>query len=339
MNCDQTQERLSEFLDNRLDNAERREIEDHLAVCHRCLPEARQLSKGIKAVAALPRVEPPPRFSEQVMARIRTEAAKPTVWARLFQPLRIKIPLHATAFLLVVGLAVYLYRANEPVQQELARSIPSESAPSPTQTPPVPSNEPESITPQKQEAAPAMPTPPLSASDQPMESKAPTGALDHMAFSDRSDQPLMAPDPANKIEKPNELKLNRGPSANAFLTDARRAGTEEMLAKRESPAAPDLLLTLVLKEKGDESGALSVKIKEIVERSGGTLYPPAAEKDPQGNIHFELDLPKSEYNRFKTELARVGEIISESHPPSSSPPAGGQRSASMQIELTFLSEK
>lgn len=338
MNCDQTQERLSEYLDNRLDDAERREIEDHLAVCYRCLPEARQLSKGIKAVAALPRVEPPPRFSEQVMARIRTEAAKPTVWAHLFQPLRIKIPLHATALLLVVGLAVYLYRANEPMQQELARSTPSDSAPSPTQTP-SPPNEPESITPQKQETAPAMTAPTLSASDQPMESKAPTGALDRLAFSDRNDQPLMAPGPAEKIEKLKEMKQNRGLSAGAPLTDAREERTEEMLAKRESPVAPDLLLTLVRKEKGDESGALSVKIKEIVERSGGTLYPPAAEKDPQGNIHFELDLPKSEYNRFKTELARVGEIISESHPPSSSPPTGGPRSASMQIELTFLSEK
>ncbi|WDT76833.1 MAG: DUF2275 domain-containing protein [Candidatus Manganitrophus sp.] len=136
MNCDQIQEQLSEYLDNRLEDADRRRaIEDHLASCPRCLPEAKQLRDGIKGVAELPEVELPAGFSQRVMARVREEGAEPTLWERLFQPLRIKLPLHATGLLLVVGLAVFLYRSNEPMEQ-MVQSIPSEAAPALKQAPP-----------------------------------------------------------------------------------------------------------------------------------------------------------------------------------------------------------
>jgi hypothetical protein len=130
MNCKEVDERLSDYLDGTLGEAPLREVEAHLSSCARCLENSKELSKTINAVGSLPEVDVPPGFSERVMARVREEAEKEPLWERLFLPVRIKIPLHATALLVVIGLAVYLYEANLPVQRELARPVPSDSLPS-----------------------------------------------------------------------------------------------------------------------------------------------------------------------------------------------------------------
>lgn len=278
MNCDQIQEQLSEYLDHRLEDADRRRaIEDHLASCPRCLPEAKQLRDGIKGVAGLPEVELPAGFSRRVMARVREEEAGPTLWKRLFQPLRIKIPLHATGLLLVVGLAVYLYQANEPAQMKMAQSLSSETAPAPAQ--------------------------------------------ERMAFKE-----------AESVNAESGISF----SAEAPLPEGGEQRTADTLPKRESPSPPDILLTLLTRGKADGPMDLSAKVREIVQRSGGTLRP-AAERDDPNNAkpRFRLDLPKSEYSRFKLELTQVGEIISESQP-ASPPQTETKPSSLMRIELTFL---
>lgn len=342
MNCDEIQKHLSEYLDNRLDDAQRREIEKHLASCPRCLPEAKLLSAGIKGVADLPEVEPPAGFSQRVMARIRAEAEKPTLWARLFQPFKIKIPLHATALLLVVGLAVYLYRANEPVQREMSPSIPSESAPSLKQVPPP--EEPESTGAQQEEPSPtiAVPSAPPSVQRFSDSQQSPPAEVDRLESSLQKEN---APAPAQEMMKFKEAESKEAPSetsasAGAPLPGAGEQQMAEVSSKRESPSPPDILLTLLTRGKADESGNLSSKVKELVERSGGTLHLVVERDDPDNaKPRFRLDLSKSEYNRFKAELTQIGEIISESQPPSSRPQSGAKPSSSMSIELTFLFEK
>ncbi|WDT70926.1 MAG: DUF2275 domain-containing protein [Candidatus Manganitrophus sp.] len=337
MNCDQIQEQLSEYLDNRLEDADRRRaIEDHLATCPRCLPEAKQLRDGIKGVAGLPEVELPAGFSQRVMARVREEGAGPTLWERLFQPLRIKIPLHATGLLLVVGLAVFLYRANEPMEQ-MAQSIPSEAAPTLKQAPPA-IEEPKSI---DITGPPAEPSEQLL-SDSP---QAPPAELDQMAPLRQEDRSASAPAPAQEMMAFKEAELGKAKSetsasAGTPLPNTGEQQMAEVLPKRESPSPPDILLTLLTRGKADGPMDLSAKVKEIVERSGGTLHL-SAERDEPGNDkpRFRLDLPRSEYNRFKAELTQVGEIISESQPSSPPPQAEAKPSSLMRIELTFLFDK
>lgn len=327
MNCDQIQEQLSEYLDNRLEDADRRRaIEDHLASCPRCLPEAKQLRDGIKGVAGLPEVELPAGFSQRVMARVREEGAGPTLWERLFQPLRIKIPLHATALLLVVGLAVFLYRANEPMEQ-MAQSIPSEAAPALKQAPPAVEESKSADT----AGSPAAPSEQLL-SDSLQAPPAKTDKIEPAARQDRA-----APAPAPAQEKMAFKEGESGLPAGVPLPERGEQRTAEALPKRESPSPPDILLTLLTRGKADGPMDLSAKVREIVQRSGGTLHP-AAERDDPNNAkpRFRLDLPKSEYSRFKSELTQVGEIISESQPSSPPPQTGAEPSSSMRIELTFL---
>src|SRR5262245_47376537 len=117
MNCAEVKKYLSDFLDKGLDDERVRAIEDHLATCSLCSEELAGMAECQKLVSGLPTVEPPLGFTSQVMARVREAAHPPSLWERLFLPFRIKIPLQATAVVLIALLAGYIYQ-NEPLQHE-----------------------------------------------------------------------------------------------------------------------------------------------------------------------------------------------------------------------------
>ena len=122
MNCEQVQARLSEYLEKSLEHEVHGAVESHLSSCPRCQGEAESLAEGIRSVADLPSVEPPLGFSQKVMAHVREEAERPSFWHRLFMPIGVKIPIHATALLLVGGFAVYVYQTSQPPEMQLAKS-------------------------------------------------------------------------------------------------------------------------------------------------------------------------------------------------------------------------
>jgi Predicted integral membrane protein (DUF2275) len=117
MNCQEVQKFLSEFLDQSLDVERFQTVSDHLAACSLCSEEMASLAECQRLVSGLPAVEPPMGFTTRVMAHVRDAARKPSLWDRLFSPLRIKIPLQATAVVLIAVLAVYIYQ-KEPLQRE-----------------------------------------------------------------------------------------------------------------------------------------------------------------------------------------------------------------------------
>jgi Putative zinc-finger/Predicted integral membrane protein (DUF2275) len=117
MNCAEVQKYLSDFLDKTLDDERDREIEDHLAACSLCSEEFAGIAECQKLVSGLPQVELPVGFTHQVMARVREAAQPPSLWERLFWPFGIKIPLQATAVVLIALLAAYIYQ-KQPLQHE-----------------------------------------------------------------------------------------------------------------------------------------------------------------------------------------------------------------------------
>jgi hypothetical protein len=127
MNCGEVQKYLADFLDKSLDNERARAIEDHLAACSRCSEEMASLAECQRLVSGLPAVELPLGFTNRVMARVREAANPPSLWERLFLPLRIKIPLQATAVVLIAVLAAYIYQ-KEPLQRESIVGIQPESS-------------------------------------------------------------------------------------------------------------------------------------------------------------------------------------------------------------------
>src|SRR5262245_3408108 len=127
MNCAEVRKYLSDFLDKGLDDERVRAIEDHLAACSLCSEEFAGMAECQKLVSGLPIVEPPLGFTNRVMARVREAAQPPSLWERLFLPFRIKIPLQATAVVLIALLGAYIYQ-KEPLQHEPLVALQSENS-------------------------------------------------------------------------------------------------------------------------------------------------------------------------------------------------------------------
>jgi predicted anti-sigma-YlaC factor YlaD len=100
MNCDEIQAQLSEYLERSLGAVPMALVEEHLAACAPCREETELLSETIGQVAGLPVVEPPPGFTQRVMAHVREIEPQPELWQRLFLPLRQKLPVQVTALAL-----------------------------------------------------------------------------------------------------------------------------------------------------------------------------------------------------------------------------------------------
>jgi Predicted integral membrane protein (DUF2275) len=128
MNCEEVQKGLSDFLDKSLDVERAQEVSDHFAACSVCSEEMASVAECQRLVSGLPIVEPPVGFTNRVMAEVREAARKPSLWERLFLPLRINIPLQATAVVLIAALAAYIYQ-REPLHRESLITVRPEKSP------------------------------------------------------------------------------------------------------------------------------------------------------------------------------------------------------------------
>jgi hypothetical protein len=122
MNCEEVQKYLLDFVEESVDVERFREIASHLAACEICSDEMAGLAECQRLVATLPAVEPPINFTARVMAEVREAARPPSFWKHWFLPLKTKLPLQATALVLIAVLAAYIYR-KEPLQQQSVVSI------------------------------------------------------------------------------------------------------------------------------------------------------------------------------------------------------------------------
>jgi hypothetical protein len=113
--CAHCKEQLSTYLDGIMTAEEKRLIKEHLSMCEHCSLALSELKKTQEALRNLEEVEPPLRFTQKIMNRVREEAEpRKGLLQRLFYPLHIKIPVEALATCLVVVLALFVYKNTEP---------------------------------------------------------------------------------------------------------------------------------------------------------------------------------------------------------------------------------
>ena len=122
MNCVEAQKYFADLLDDSRDERLRK-VNDHLTSCFRCREELAALAACQRLVSALPPVEPPAGFTTRVMAEVRGTLHRSNLWQRLFSPLKVKLPLQATAVVLIGVLAVFIYQ-KESRQRELTTPVP-----------------------------------------------------------------------------------------------------------------------------------------------------------------------------------------------------------------------
>lgn len=80
MNCRSAESLYSAFLEDELNQEERRSLEAHLMGCRRCSVAVKELRETLALVSSLPAVETSPHFEEEIFDRIRSgEALRPTL--------------------------------------------------------------------------------------------------------------------------------------------------------------------------------------------------------------------------------------------------------------------
>ena len=112
-NCKDIKNSLPLYAESLLSADEKRAVEEHLAECADCSKVLADLKQTAAITQELPEVEPPPWFKQKIMAKVREEAGKKSFAQKWFYPLRIKIPVQVMATIVIVVLAVYIYRSGD----------------------------------------------------------------------------------------------------------------------------------------------------------------------------------------------------------------------------------
>lgn len=299
MRCEQIQERLSEYIEGLLDHENHTAMQNHLAFCPRCQAEVQTLTRGIRAVADLPSIEPPPGFSQKVMARIRQEAEKPRLWQHLFLPIRVKIPIHAMALLLIAGLAVYLYQADR-------SSISKDQS---FKTPGVP---PMGFVGERTKEIDKLAT------------TAPDSGKELKRDESVSDEPIAK-------RKLADEKSAKAAAPTARDTGSIQAARYELTLTPKEPLAGMNALTTKLEVLVKRAGGQYLQLERKDDGLKQNFRP-----DPQ---IVWLAIPEDRYGRFKTDLAALGKIESEikAESAASEPRSSAETSAMLRIKLTVRS--
>ncbi|MFQ5903072.1 MAG: DUF2275 domain-containing protein, partial [Candidatus Binatia bacterium] len=127
MNCQEVRELSSDYLDHRLVPSEASLLEDHLKVCSGCREEIETLRTTVSAIGSLDEIETSPDFLSQVHRKIERGGRVKRLWAWLFKPIKIKVPLEITALFLVSITAFYLYYRSPELSRESGMPAPLES--------------------------------------------------------------------------------------------------------------------------------------------------------------------------------------------------------------------
>jgi anti-sigma factor RsiW len=83
MSCARMESRILSYLDGRLKEDERLEMEKHLQACAACRLRVHEFRAVSGLLDELPRIEPSPAFDTRVHARVAAEPAKKNWWAWL----------------------------------------------------------------------------------------------------------------------------------------------------------------------------------------------------------------------------------------------------------------
>jgi hypothetical protein len=354
MNCQEVQAQLSDYLEKALPIADLNIIETHLSACAPCRMETDYLSECIRQVASLPIVDPPIGFTQRVMTRVREINERPTLWERWLFPLRIKIPLQATAVVLVGILAVYVLQKEPPEKRPL---ITSETTLPENQFARAEQNQETAKSKAELQQAPAKSQTLASSTPAPKgQTKTTSAANEKISLSEakslaqeRSDSSL----PSSPSFLPMEAK-GRGSgivSGRSVINSPQFSDTVEIKSGSLRPETISVepfadyemvfrLQSLASDEaRKDSPGLAQAATRSVAERQAAardldpTLEAVASSRQAKT---VWLTIPKSQYEQWKKELRAIGTIESETQVPLLRAEPGEQNGGQLQIKLTVL---
>jgi anti-sigma factor RsiW len=108
MSCEKMESRVLAYVDGRLKESERPDVEKHLAACAPCRLRVEEFRAVSGLLDELPVIEPSPAFDTRVRALVAAEPVKTNWWAWLRVPPRVAF---AASALLVASL-IFGYRSR-----------------------------------------------------------------------------------------------------------------------------------------------------------------------------------------------------------------------------------
>lgn len=285
-------------------------LEQHLAECRECRAELAELQLVLQVMRETPELEPPPWLATRIMAQVREEAASRTGWfARLFLPLKIKLPLEALALVMICATAWYIVQEVERSQQRL-QAPPAAEAPAAA-----PAREADRVSEAEAPRATVPVTPPSLAVAPKAEP--PSSAAQVRPEAQRTQAaPAFAP-PPQKVPEPVE-QMERAKSASesvpapSAVSREQRAGSRSpsadraMAAKRKAESSgsaagvtgmqPQRLRLVV-----DDQATIAETLEVIVPRLGGTIL-----ERRTGSARVRI--PEDRLPELVEQLARSGRI-------------------------------
>jgi hypothetical protein len=113
MNCQETRELLSEYLDQRLASGQSTAVEEHAASCRDCHEELEALRRTVSLLGRLDETEPSPGFVSEVERKIERGQwlSRLRVW--FLEPVVIKVPLEVTAITILSIIAFQIVKSPQ----------------------------------------------------------------------------------------------------------------------------------------------------------------------------------------------------------------------------------
>jgi len=111
MSCEKMESRILSYIDGRLKESERPEIEKHLATCAACQLRVEEFRAVAGLLDELPVIEPSPAFDARVHALVAAEPVKQDWWAWLHVSPRVAF---AASMLLLATLWLGFYNRPAP---------------------------------------------------------------------------------------------------------------------------------------------------------------------------------------------------------------------------------
>jgi hypothetical protein len=314
MKCEEVQSHFSDYIDKTAEGPRAKGIENHLTNCPVCSEEFAGLLQCRQLISGLPDIEPPVGFTTRVMAQVAEAANETSFWKRLFIPLKIKLPLQATAVMLIGILSFYVYERADynkttlpatpqnfsPIADEVTanpngadRSIPVEQVEKPiAQT----ANAPKSATTEK--AAPSTPSAPAAT--------VPDNLPEGNAGSRRS-LPIQAQGVVAGPGVPGPIRIPRQSPFRLFPAERELVNLGEPIADYE------LLVRVGARRARDEGTANSAE-KSARPESSSSGADGSRLIDLQASSVLNIlwyTVPQNQYEQFKNELAAQARIESE----------------------------
>ena len=125
MTCDEARAAFTDLYDGTLSGSPLAALSQHLDGCPACQAKWAEFRKAMRALVTLGESEPSPGFAARVMERIEAPSRWQTAIQALFFPLRMKVPLHAAALVVLLLVGTWLLQWSPEIRQAADVRVPA----------------------------------------------------------------------------------------------------------------------------------------------------------------------------------------------------------------------